>query len=592
MRGTQSHEALIHFVMNWLRYVSFCCMCRLFNALSTRVEINMRTVSSREREDREYGVVPVFYNESDGYDMSDVVPWDTYPYDEYVVSYPKAQSTLDARWECKWNLLLPMEVFTLDTSKIKGISCKFAFSKRPLASNVQSPVPLCKFNQEMRIFAHESCFLEETLRFWCLVEKALLRTTWGRNRSQKWKEDQVSSFVSEPPHQRFVPFRSSWYVKLMDGSEVKRRFKNEAISRNGAVYTVLVYEDKNGEVCITLPSAYSISLCSFPWFLTLLISANLHLNSPKFLLGSYFSAAPPTRNNFYSIAKLKSISPFVESLLFDRERSQLFDRTHFLLSFKWPFWDCSRTIFLFWMQILMKQITDITKSEIHILWQAPQYFIVSFGEVLFSITGLSFAYSQVRADFLLCVPKGLMFNLCKKPTCILDTQWGYNLDKLPLLGIQPPSHPKHLSENVFFARSAVLDFVAGGGGWFALLQPWKIKRWLWARVEIMNPAQENLSLCLFLRPTVAAQYEVGATGRVADDGRDRKPHRSHHHRSWHSPRTGNTQIHTDTHKGAHTRTHIHRGAHTHAHTHIRTPIMTLICLPCQNYCAGFPNILS
>lgn len=43
----------------------------------------------------------------------------------------------------------------------------------------------------------------------------------------------------------------------------------------------------------------------------------------------------------------------------------------------------------------MTEITDIKKSTIHILWQAPQYFIISLGEVLFSVTGLAFAYSQV-----------------------------------------------------------------------------------------------------------------------------------------------------------------------------------------------------
>ena len=37
----------------------------------------------------------------------------------------KTQSTLDAMHKCKWNLLLGMGVSTLDTSNIKGISCRF-----------------------------------------------------------------------------------------------------------------------------------------------------------------------------------------------------------------------------------------------------------------------------------------------------------------------------------------------------------------------------------------------------------------------------------------------------------------------------------
>ena len=42
----------------------------------------MKTASSRERDDRQYGNLPTFYNQTFGYDMSDVVQWDTYPYDE------------------------------------------------------------------------------------------------------------------------------------------------------------------------------------------------------------------------------------------------------------------------------------------------------------------------------------------------------------------------------------------------------------------------------------------------------------------------------------------------------------------------------
>jgi dipeptide/tripeptide permease len=34
-------------------------------------------------------------------------------------------------------------------------------------------------------------------------------------------------------------------------------------------------------------------------------------------------------------------------------------------------------------------------GQIHILWQLPQYLIITIGEILFSITGLEFAYSQV-----------------------------------------------------------------------------------------------------------------------------------------------------------------------------------------------------
>lgn len=44
--------------------------------------------------------------------------------------------------------------------------------------------------------------------------------------------------------------------------------------------------------------------------------------------------------------------------------------------------------------VSMKQITDIKPWSINIFLQTPQYVIITIGEVLFSITGLSFSYTQ------------------------------------------------------------------------------------------------------------------------------------------------------------------------------------------------------
>lgn len=38
---------------------------------------------------------------------------------------------------------------------------------------------------------------------------------------------------------------------------------------------------------------------------------------------------------------------------------------------------------------------DVKANDVHIAWQIPQYVLMTMGEVLFSITGLEFSYSQV-----------------------------------------------------------------------------------------------------------------------------------------------------------------------------------------------------
>lgn len=51
-------------------------------------------------------------------------------------------------------------------------------------------------------------------------------------------------------------------------------------------------------------------------------------------------------------------------------------------------------------QLTIKKFADVRANSISMLWQIPQYVTITAGEVLFSITGLEFAYSQVNVHLV------------------------------------------------------------------------------------------------------------------------------------------------------------------------------------------------
>nr|AZB50226.1 solute carrier family 15 member 1 [Epinephelus fuscoguttatus x Epinephelus lanceolatus] len=76
-------------------------------------------------------------------------------------------------------------------------------------------------------------------------------------------------------------------------------------------------------------------------------------------------------------------------------------------------------------------VMDIKPNTIHMAWQIPQYFLITAGEVVFSVTGLEFSYSQapsnmksvLQAGWLFTVAVGNIIVLIVAEAATLPDQW-------------------------------------------------------------------------------------------------------------------------------------------------------------------------
>ncbi|XP_052520464.1 solute carrier family 15 member 1-like [Tympanuchus pallidicinctus] len=79
----------------------------------------------------------------------------------------------------------------------------------------------------------------------------------------------------------------------------------------------------------------------------------------------------------------------------------------------------------------LSYVEDIQPNTVHMAWQIPQYFLLTCGEVVFSVTGLEFSYSQapsnmksvLQAGWLLTVGFGYLNILILAGIFTLSEQW-------------------------------------------------------------------------------------------------------------------------------------------------------------------------
>uniref|UniRef100_A0A671Z1D5 Solute carrier family 15 member 1b n=1 Tax=Sparus aurata TaxID=8175 RepID=A0A671Z1D5_SPAAU len=79
----------------------------------------------------------------------------------------------------------------------------------------------------------------------------------------------------------------------------------------------------------------------------------------------------------------------------------------------------------------IQPVMDMSPNTVHMAWQIPQYFLMTAGEVVFSVTGLEFSYSQapsnmksvLQAGWLLTVAVGNIIVLIISEAATLDDQW-------------------------------------------------------------------------------------------------------------------------------------------------------------------------
>ncbi|XP_042350019.1 solute carrier family 15 member 2 [Plectropomus leopardus] len=80
-------------------------------------------------------------------------------------------------------------------------------------------------------------------------------------------------------------------------------------------------------------------------------------------------------------------------------------------------------------EIKVNKVEDVKANNVHIAWQIPQYVLITIGEVMFSITGLEFSYSQAPANMKSVLQAGWLLTVAFGNVIVLIVAEGAGLEQ-------------------------------------------------------------------------------------------------------------------------------------------------------------------
>uniref|UniRef100_A0A8C9YXR8 Solute carrier family 15 member 2 n=1 Tax=Sander lucioperca TaxID=283035 RepID=A0A8C9YXR8_SANLU len=98
----------------------------------------------------------------------------------------------------------------------------------------------------------------------------------------------------------------------------------------------------------------------------------------------------------------------------------------------WALFDQQNPLCVFCQEsgkIVAHKMEDVSANDVHIAWQIPQYVLITIGEVMFSITGLEFSYSQAPANMKSVLQAGWLLTVAFGNVIVLIVAEGAGLEQ-------------------------------------------------------------------------------------------------------------------------------------------------------------------